>query len=119
MTINAKIIASKTVNISVNVDNSHRYEFTVEIPFRVDNDRRAISLTGTNSAGKKFKLGRLGIATMQLLLELGHAVAWETREEEGHCWTLRSPSRSNKWRSEPPTLPDMSATLQDSSPRAK
>ena len=119
MTTNVKNIASTKVNISVNIDNSHQYEFTVEIPLRVENDRQAVSLTGTNTAGKKFKLGHMGIATMQLLLELGHAVSWETREEEGHCWTLQFPSKSNKWRSQPPTLPDVSPTLQKAYPRAK
>jgi hypothetical protein len=109
MTTKAKTIAPKMVNVSVNIDNSHRFDFTVEIPPAVENDYQALSLTGTSSVGKKFKLDYLGIATMELLVGLGHATSWDASEEEGHYWTLDS-SRTKKcwgtkkWRSEAPTL---------------
>ena len=119
MTIEAKVVAAKTVKVSVSIDNFHRYEFTVEVPFEVRNDAQAFSLTGTNLARKQFKLGHMGLATMELLVELGHATSYFATKDEGHFWVLESSSRRNKWKSEAPTLPEASVILEETSSKAK
>jgi hypothetical protein len=54
-----KDMDSKTVGVSLNFDNTYRYEFTVKVPFEVPNDHACFRLTGANLIGQKFRLGAL------------------------------------------------------------
>lgn len=100
MFIKGNKMASKTVGVSLNFDNTYRYEFTVKVPFEVPNDQACFRLTGANLIGQKFRLGRLGLATMELLGGLGHACAKENRtDEDGPYWLLRPAPESSRARS--------------------
>jgi hypothetical protein len=81
---------NNTVSVSLNFNNAYRYEFTVTVPLEVSGNRACFRLTGTNSARKNFRLGRLGLGTMELLGAIGHARGKENwTGDDGAYWLLR------------------------------
>jgi hypothetical protein len=64
---------TRTITLSLNFNNENEYRFTFDIRRRKITWDQAEELTGKNCFREKFKLGSVGPAVMELLVELGHA----------------------------------------------
>src|SRR5689334_5706206 len=73
MMMNTQSEKTSTISLSLNFNNENEYRFAFDIPGRKITWRQAEELIGKNCFGKKFKLGSVGPAVMELLVELGHA----------------------------------------------
>ena len=101
MSIDNKDASTKTVGVTVHFGDTYRYEYTVKIPTEIMQHEEVLALCATNAEGKESKLGDLGIATMWLLYNLGHARALESRKEDpGYGWMLVPTSKRRKWRAD-------------------
>jgi hypothetical protein len=84
---------TKTISLFLNFNDENQYHFAVEISQRVYTDE-TYCLTGVNSIGKKFQLGRLGKALMRLLVELDHATKKRKYNwYESEYWRIHAPRK--------------------------
>lgn len=64
---------TRTISLSLNFNNENEYRFTFDIRSGKITWNQAEELIGKNCFREKFKLGSVGRAVMELLVELGHA----------------------------------------------
>src|SRR4051794_34419970 len=98
MTTQNDNVSTKTVGVTLHFGDTLRYEYTVKIPTEIMQHEEVLALTATNIQGKESKVGELGIATMWLLYNLGHARAFEKgKYDKGYGWKLAPTSNRRKW----------------------
>jgi hypothetical protein len=87
---------TKTISLSLNFNNEHRYCFTAEIPGKTHSgDVR--DLPAVNFAGEDFPLGALGETLMRLLMQLDHATKRGARVwYEPGFWHLHAPPKTRR-----------------------
>jgi len=73
MTMNKQSKRTRTISVSLNFNNENEYRFAFDIRGHKITWDQAEELIGINCFREKFKLGSVGPAVMELLVELGHA----------------------------------------------